>query len=287
MRTGLRPFGNRSLRSLSAKASPSIFIGVSQPDLFVVCRNCGSEVSPYVTECPYCGQRIRKRAPKIERDEEGGPQPKRRRRPRLPRLRAGEIEGIAPDTRPIATMVLIGLSLTMTLLLATDQVGLNDVGGVWVGLDEQPWRYVTTLFVYDNLGYELVTLVTVGVFGTLLERRFGPVALVATFLAAGAAGVAAAVAIDLAPPFGEEGLAHLVLGANGAALGLLTAWLVDDRIAAGRGDERGNDLIGVAVFAGVLLFLPLAVPEASLVAGVVGAAVGALIGTVLPLVSRR
>jgi uncharacterized OB-fold protein len=30
-------------------------------DLFVVCKNCGSEVSPYVTECPYCGQRVRKR----------------------------------------------------------------------------------------------------------------------------------------------------------------------------------------------------------------------------------
>ena len=38
------------------------------PDLFVVCKNCGSEVSPYITECPYCGTRLRKRAPKIERD---------------------------------------------------------------------------------------------------------------------------------------------------------------------------------------------------------------------------
>jgi rRNA maturation endonuclease Nob1 len=40
----------------------------SSPDLFVVCKNCGSEVSPYITECPYCGTRLRKRAPKIERD---------------------------------------------------------------------------------------------------------------------------------------------------------------------------------------------------------------------------
>ena len=30
--------------------------------------NCGSEVSPYVTECPYCGTRLRKRAPKLERE---------------------------------------------------------------------------------------------------------------------------------------------------------------------------------------------------------------------------
>ena len=38
------------------------------PDLNVVCKNCGNEVSPYITECPYCGNRLRKRAPKIERD---------------------------------------------------------------------------------------------------------------------------------------------------------------------------------------------------------------------------
>ena len=61
---------------------------MSQPDLFVVCKNCGSEVSPYVTECPYCGQRVRKRAPKIDRST-GEPAQKRRRRARkLPRLRA-------------------------------------------------------------------------------------------------------------------------------------------------------------------------------------------------------
>ena len=39
----------------------------SGPDLFVVCKSCGSEVSPYITECPYCGTRLRKRAPKLER----------------------------------------------------------------------------------------------------------------------------------------------------------------------------------------------------------------------------
>ncbi|MEA2190098.1 MAG: hypothetical protein QOI73_219, partial [Solirubrobacteraceae bacterium] len=40
---------------------------MSHPDLFVVCKNCNAEVSPYITECPYCGMRLRKRAPKIER----------------------------------------------------------------------------------------------------------------------------------------------------------------------------------------------------------------------------
>jgi membrane associated rhomboid family serine protease len=261
---------------------------VTQPDLFVVCRNCGSEVSPYVTECPYCGQRIRKRAPKIERgDEDGEPRVKRRRRPRLSRLRANEIEGIAPDTRPVATAILIAASLIVTLLLATGQVALNEIGGIWLPLDDDPWRYVTTLFVFDSLGYQFVALVAVGLFGTLLERRFGPVAPVAVFLLAGAAGAAAATAVDLAPPFVDLNVGYWILGANGAALGLLCAWLVDDRRAVRRGEDRGNDLIGVAVFAAVLVLLPLAVPEASLIAGLVGAAVGALLGLALPLLSRR
>ncbi len=41
----------------------------SAPDLFVVCKQCGSEVSPYITECPYCGHRLRRRAPDLPRGE--------------------------------------------------------------------------------------------------------------------------------------------------------------------------------------------------------------------------
>jgi len=71
----------------------------SGADLFVVCKQCGSEVSPYITECPYCGSRLRKRAPKLEKARK---QEERRRRradaPRLGRLRAGEIPGIRGDT---------------------------------------------------------------------------------------------------------------------------------------------------------------------------------------------
>src|SRR5215210_9393291 len=42
--------------------------GMAAPELSVVCKNCGAEVSPYVTECPYCGARLRRRAPKLERE---------------------------------------------------------------------------------------------------------------------------------------------------------------------------------------------------------------------------
>lgn len=260
---------------------------MSQPDLFVVCKNCGSEVSPYVTECPYCGQRVRKRAPKLERSgEHDEPRPKQRRRPRLGRLRPGEIEGIAPDTRPMATLMLIGLSLVMTLVLASGEVSFQDAGAIVMPFEDAPWRYVTAPFLHDSLAYQFVALLAVGVFGSMLERRFGAVSLLAVFLLAGAAGAAAAVAADLGALLDSSPL-YLVLGANGAALGLLAAWYVDDRRAARRGDDRGNDLIGVYVFAAVLLALPLAVAEANLVAGLVGAAVGALLGLLLPALTRR
>src|SRR5213080_3853604 len=99
-------------------------------DLFVVCKNCGSEVSPYVTECPYCGQRVRKRAPKLERGAQPAP-PKRRRGRSLPRLRRDEIPGIAPDVRPYATMLVITASLAATLIWSTGKVTLLDLGGIY------------------------------------------------------------------------------------------------------------------------------------------------------------
>lgn len=259
---------------------------MSAPDLFVVCKTCGSEVSPYVTECPYCGQRVRKRAPKLERSpEDDQPRAKQRRRPKLSRLRANEIEGIAPDTRPTATIALIALSLILSLVVATDRLGLEDLGAVAAPDFDEPWRYLTAPFVHGtSLGYAFVALTAVGVFGTLIERRFGAVLLLLVFIASGAAGVAAAVALEsVGEPFGLD----FVFGANGGALGLLAAWLVDDRRAARGGDERDNDLIGVMVFAGVLALLPLAVVGANPVAGVVGALVGGLLGLVLPILTRR
>ena len=155
-----------------------------------------------------------------------------------------------------------------------------------VGIDDDPWRYVTTPFVHDSLGYQFVTLLTVGIFGSLIERRFGWFCVLFVFLAAGAAGAAAAVAADIAPPF-EDFPIYAVLGANGAALGLLAAWYVDDRRAARRGDDRDSDLLGVYVIAAVLLLMPLAATEASAVAGVTGCLAGALLGFALPLFARR
>ena len=260
---------------------------MSQPDLFVVCKNCGSEVSPYVTECPYCGQRVRKRAPKIDRSTGEATQKRRRRAKKLPRLRAEEIAGIAPETRPYATGALILACVVGMLVYAADPT--LDLGTLWVKAvfgNDEPWRWFLTPFLHaDQLGYAFVALVPVGLFGTLLERRFGPVPVLLTFILSGAAGAALAGVLET-PPLLSDASAWPVMGANGAALGLLCAWLVDDRLAARRGEDRENDLLGVYIIAAVLVLLSLTTEEANIAAAVGGALAGSVIGLLLPRLTK-
>jgi membrane associated rhomboid family serine protease/DNA-directed RNA polymerase subunit RPC12/RpoP len=244
------------------------------PDLYVVCSNCGNEVSPYITECPYCGKRLRKRAPKIERDGtvvEPRPRARKVPTPRLSRLRSNEIPGVRADVtgRPWATIALVALSLFGYLLLfAVDRVDVAVDGP----LRSEWWRVAVSPFLYGNVWYELAAVTAIGVFGWLLERRHGPLVVLALFVVCGMGGVALDAVVASSP---------LAVGGNGAALGLLCAWAVPDLLTRGRGEEHEGDLLGAGVFAGVLLLMPLAAPEASAVAGFAGAAAGMLAGLLL------
>ena len=85
----------------------------------------------------------------------------------------------------------------------------------------------------------------------------------------------------------KEVVAQIPGGPNGAALGLLCAWLVDDRLAVRRGEDRENDLLGVYVIAAVLVLLSLTTEEANIGAAVGGALAGAVIGLLLPRLTRK
>ena len=243
------------------------------PDLNVVCKNCGNEVSPYITECPYCGNRLRKRAPKIERDGTVS-EPRKARKPSAPRLsrfRSNEIPGIRGDigARPYATIALVVLSLFGYLLLFP--VALIDVA-VARPIDGEWWRVATSPFLYESIWYELAAVTAIAIYGWLLERRHGPLVVLALFVVCGMGGIALTVAVDPTP---------VAVGGNGAALGLLCAWAVPDLIARRRGEDYDGDLLGTAVFAVVLLLMPLAVLDASAIAGFAGGAAGMLAGLVL------
>jgi membrane associated rhomboid family serine protease len=243
------------------------------PDLFVICKHCGSEVSPYITECPYCGSRLRKRAPKLDRDGRLAEKERRRARRRSPApslgpLRRGEIPGIRPDGRPYATVVLVLASLVLLVLIRAGAVGLGRVAVVG-SLDRNTWEIFTAPFAYGNSGYAFVALFAIALFGWLLERRHGPLVVLLLFLAGGAGGMAVAAATETFP---------IALGGNGAALALVVAWAIPDLRDARRGREVDGDLLGAAVFAVVLLLLPVVVDWADPVAGATGLAAGAALG---------
>jgi membrane associated rhomboid family serine protease len=198
--------------------------------------------------------------------------------PSLGRIRRDEIPGIAPDTRPYATIALIVVALAANVAIATQQVTYIDLGAVVFRPHGDWWRLAATPFLHDNAGYELIALGAVAIFGTHLERRFGWPVPILLFVACGAFGAFVAVETDSF---------DIALGANGGALGLLCAWLVDDRLAAGGGQDRGNDLLGVAVIAVVLLLVPLMADDASWVAGPAGGLAGALLGVPLSQLVTR
>jgi membrane associated rhomboid family serine protease len=253
-------------------------VSTGGPELFVICKNCGSEVSSYITECPYCGNRLRKRAPKLDR--EGRVAEKRHRRtppPLLTRLRRDEIPGIRPDRRPYATIMLVALGLVGTLLWRTGLGGNNDLeilgkpGSHW-------WRLFTAAFTYNNTGYAFVTLAAIALFGVLLERRHGPLLVIGLFFIGGVGGMAATAAVYDIP---------FAMGANGAALALLCAWAVPDLLTLRAGEEVEGDLLGVLAIAVVLALMPLAVPGASWVSDGVGAVAGFAVGLPLARMSIR
>jgi hypothetical protein len=257
----------------------------SGADLFVVCKHCGSEVSPYITECPYCGQRLRRRAPKLPRDSETSPKlrglrsrwgaqgatarpspaPRTRARRTLPSFAAMDA------TRPYATIAIVAAGAVMWVLLRAGYFSASKLA-VAGPLHGDWWKLFTTQFASVAGGlYAFVALLVVAIFGWLLERRLGPLFVLALFFGAGAVGALVALAVYPSP---------VVLGANTGALALLAAWAAPDLRAARARDYYEGDLLGAGALAALLLAMPfvLRLPEASWLAGVTGGALGLLVG---------
>jgi membrane associated rhomboid family serine protease len=249
----------------------------SGPDLSLVCKSCGAEVSPYITECPYCGARVQKRAPKLDRGGVPRAPKKARSRPQLPRLRPGEIPGIRADRRPWATWLLVLASVLVTIGLKSGLLSFTNFLYASPGFDD-PWRALTSLFAYTHTGYEIAVVGAIALFGWLLERRHGAWAPLLVFVLAGAGG--AYVNIEFAGP-------DAILGANGAALGMLAAWAMRDVLGRRAGREDESDLLGALAIAALLVLLPLASEEAGGVAGLVGGAIGVVLGLLFSRLPER
>jgi membrane associated rhomboid family serine protease len=244
---------------------------MSETELSVICKNCGSEVSPYVTECPYCGARLRKRAPKLERrgDALEAQQPRRRRR-RIPRL--GGANFAASGERPYATLTVILGSAILLLVQKATGYALGSFGGLVIPFEEEWWRYFTAPFAYVDVGFLFVVALALAIFSTGVERRLGTVRTAVLLVACGTLGMVAADALA------SSVTVTFIAGGNGMALGAIAAWFVIRR-AEVRGEIGEDfDVVGVAVCAVVVILLPLFAPTADWVAGLAGGIVGALCG---------
>ena len=253
------------------------------PELSVVCKSCGSEVSPYVTECPYCGHRLRKRAPKLERegDEIRVHETRRAKRKRQRSERAASRSlPIDLDARPVATAATLLIGAILIVVGRAVPLDLREIGAIVGPVGSDVWRYVTAPFAYDDVGAFIVIAIVIGAFGSSLETRLGSLATMTLILATGTLGMIAAGAAESA------GLTEdlVAAGGNGVALGLLGAWLMLWRAEAKTHFSEPLDAIGVAVIAMVLLLLPLVEVGADPIAGLFGGLVGIGMGM---LATRR
>jgi membrane associated rhomboid family serine protease len=247
---------------------------MSETELSVICKNCGSEVSPYVTECPYCGTRLRKRAPKLER-RDGALEAQRPRRRLGPRLRRPGRDGAPRPFRPYATAAVILGSAILLLIQKASGEPLSTFGGLIVPLEGDWWRFLTAPFAYVDVGYLFVVALGLAIFATALERRLGSAPTALLLLACGSLGMVAASGVANA-----QGELTVIAGGNGMALGALAAWFTIRRAEARGAIDQEYDLVGIVVAAAVLIVLPLFAPTADLVACLVGGAVGCLAGLV-------
>jgi hypothetical protein len=151
------------------------------------------------------------------------------------------------------------------------------------------WKLFTAEFAYVNGLYAFVALLTIGLFGWLVEERHGPAVTLALILGAGVSGALVEAAAYPLP---------VLTGGNAPALALLAAWAAPDLVRARARSYYEGDLLGAAALAAILLvapfllpqlpalarskeaglFLVVLVPQASWLAGVTGGALGALVG---------
>jgi membrane associated rhomboid family serine protease len=259
------------------------------PELSVVCKSCGSEVSPYVTECPYCGTRLRKRAPKLDRvgDEfsvREGRSDRRRRKAAERRGRLADRAGLREDLalRPVATVAALLAPAVLVVVERASNLTVFDLGALIGPVGSEWWRYFAAPFVYDNVGYLFACGLAIAIFLPGIERRVGWIASILLVVGSGALGMLAADGLD--STFGDG--IFVAAGGNGIALAVVCAWLVI-RDAERRADPTDEyDQIAVAVVLAVLLLLPAVESFASVWAGLAGALVGAACGLVAALGRR-
>jgi predicted RNA-binding Zn-ribbon protein involved in translation (DUF1610 family) len=286
-----------------------------QAELFTVCSSCGQQVSTFVTECPYCGTRLRQRAPRLDRkdgdleallrlpthepdrtlkDDDAEDDVviplKKRRKPlggrvprssttkarKAPRQRSQKRRSsYATEGKAYATFTIVLLALVGLPLEAI--LELNDLA---LYGDQPAWRAVTAALTYDDSWNALAVLTTFGVFGWLWERRagwIGSVVVLIAFFGAGVGGLLVDRAVDDAV---------VAFGGAGSAIALATAWIVCEIRDRRAGQSLDGDLLGAATLLAVPIATTALTADTIPTSIGVGLAVGGVLGLGLSLAKK-
>lgn len=260
-----------------------------QAELFTVCSSCGQQVSTFVTECPYCGTRLQKRAPRLDRkdgdleallrlptlepdrtlresdDEDDVVVPLKRKRrtlgkgrvpksstakPRRPGRRAKAKKPQKSSYYATEGKAYATFAIVLVALIGLPVEQLLSTNDLALFQGSEAWRAVTGALTYGNTWNALAVLTTFGVFGWLWERRAGLVGTILVVVAFLGAGVGGLL-LDRA--IGDDPLV-LYFGSAGAAVALATAWIVCEIRARRANESLDGDLAGAVV----LLLVPIA-----------------------------
>jgi len=237
----------------------------------IICPSCSAEVSPYVTECPYCGKRVQKRAPKL-----GSAEPPKKKKKREPKTRRGIPRIELSDGRLLAVPALVAVAVALSVLVRAGVVKSTTVGVI--GHLNGDWaKLLTAPFANSNVAYGFVVLVAFAIFGSQIEKKFssGALAVIMIWLVSGALGAW----------LSAETLIVFAAGALAPAIAVTVACgmsAVEDRR-----DGGDADLAGPGVVLAVLLLMPPLVVGATWMEVLAGAIVGVGAGSAIVRSDRR
>lgn len=220
----------------------------------LICGECQTPAAVGV-HCPECVREARQSAPRTKSRL-------------LTALRA-------PGDRPIATYVLIGISVVVfvAMFLTGGSGGL--IGRYLVYFPPltfvEPWRVITSMFAHAGIFHILFNMYALYLFGTSLEPLLGRARFLTLYFLSGIGGSAAVMVLSPATP---------VLGASGAIFGLFAAYFVIIR-------RLGGNATQLLLVIGLNFALGFLLPGISWEAHLGGAIVGALVALVLVSTRRR
>jgi membrane associated rhomboid family serine protease len=224
---------------------------------FVLCQRCGRTICPECQTPAAVGVIC--------------PEDMKEQRRTAPRSRASFVTRMTRSSAPVVTYAILQV-LPIVGGYVTTSLWFAPVYGSVASGDYEPWRMLTSAFTHspDSIFHIVLNMVSVYVFGRVLEPMLGRVRFLALFLISALGGSLAVEVIGAA--MGDSLTA--VVGASGAIFGLMGGYFVLARKLGG----NVGPLLGVIV---LNLLLGFVVQGISWQAHVGGLVTGALVALVL------